>query len=154
MTLPDSARARFGLLFVGVARRWRAGIDAGLADAGLSDATWSALVHIGRAGGGLSQTELADRVGIRGSTLVRLLDILVKKGFVERRQGETDRRENLVFLKPEGEAMLQHIQGILDTLEGQMLAGLGDAELEALTAALERIDEGVRTTVRGGKARS
>ncbi|MDI4664932.1 MarR family transcriptional regulator [Xanthobacter autotrophicus] len=144
MTDPSSVRERFGMLFVLVARRWRSALDAGLAEMGLSDATWSPLLHIGRSGGGLSQKDLAARVGIDGSSLVRLLDILADKGLIERRQDPADRRANLLFLTAAGHAAMAGIQRILTRIEDAMLADLSDAEMEAMTSALERIDSRIR----------
>ncbi|MFG1372453.1 MarR family transcriptional regulator [Xanthobacter oligotrophicus] len=147
---PISARERFGMLFVVVARHWRSALDASLADMGLSDATWSPLLHIGRSGGGLSQKDLAARVGIDGSSLVRLLDILAAKGLIERRQDPGDRRANLLFLTPAGREAMAEIQRLLNGIEARMLADLDDAEMEAVTKALERIDTRIRALRHGG----
>ncbi|WP_334176508.1 MarR family transcriptional regulator [Pseudoxanthobacter sp.] len=133
-------RERFGMLFVGVARRWRATLDAGLACLGLSDASWPPLVHIARSGGGLSQKDLAARIGIDGSSLVRLIDLLAARGLVERRHDAADRRANLLFLTPAGEAAVVDVQRTLSRIEGEMLSALGNADLKALVAALEAID--------------
>lgn len=151
-TSAAQARARFGVLFVGVARRWRAALDASLLDIGLSDATWSPLMHIGRSGGGISQRELAARVGIDTSTLVRLLDILAAKGLIERRQDPADRRANLLFLTDDGQLMRARIGAVLDKVEASMLAGLDDEAMLALTGMLEHIDEGVRQYRRQGES--
>ena len=152
--MPHSAqlRERFGMLFVGVARRWRAAVDSRLAGLGLSDATWPPLVHIDTSGGGISQKELAARVGIDGSSLVRLLDILARKGLIERRQDEADRRANLLFLTPEGEAAVRDIRRLLVAAEAEMLADLDDDRLRALTGALERIDARIRAPRGEGEA--
>lgn len=132
------------MLFVGVARRWRATLDAKLSNVGLSDATWSPLVHIGRSGGGISQKELAHRIGIDGSTLVRLLDILVDKKLIERRQDQTDRRANLLFLTQAGTDLVADIQEKLNRFEGQMLADLDDDALDMLTENIGRIDARIK----------
>lgn len=132
------------MLLVGVARRWRAALDASLAEVGLSDATWSPLAHIGRSGGGLSQKDLAARVGIDGSSLVRLLDILCEKGLIERRQDPADRRSNLLFLTPAGRAAERKILHVLTAVEHRMLADLDDSAITNLTAALERIDARIK----------
>ncbi len=152
MSEPVSPRERFGVLFVGVARRWRAALDASLADVGLSDATWSPLIHIGRAGGDISQKDLAARVGIDGSSLVRLLDILASKDLIERRQDVEDRRSNLLFLTPAGRAAVRKIQRVLTVAEQQMLADLDDAGMAALTTALERIDARIKALRRDGES--
>lgn len=144
MSTVFSSRERFGMLFVGVARRWRATLDAKLSNVGLSDATWSPLVHIGRSGGGISQKELAHRIGIDGSTLVRLLDILVDKKLIERRQDQTDRRANLLFLTQTGTDLVADIQEKLNRFEGQMLADLDDDALDMLTENIGRIDARIK----------
>lgn len=140
MSISVSTRDRFGMLLGGVARRWRATLDASLTEAGLSDATWGPLIHIDRSGGGISQKELAARVGIDGSSLVRLIDILAAREWVERRQDPDDRRSNLLFLTAAGKATVRKIQRILTRLETQMLADFDEAAMEVLTSALERID--------------
>ncbi|AZV93965.1 MarR family winged helix-turn-helix transcriptional regulator [Kerstersia gyiorum] len=144
MPYQETPRQRFGCLFVGVARRWRAALDASLAEVGLSDATWSPLVHIGRSGGGISQKDLAARVGIDTSTLVRLLDILSAKGLIERRQDPADRRANLLYLTPEGQSMLARIQQVLDVAETRMLADWDDETMQQLTDRLEQLDQRLR----------
>lgn len=144
MPYQETPSQRFGCLFVGVARRWRAALDASLAEVGLSDATWSPLVHIGRSGGGISQKDLAARVGIDTSTLVRLLDILSAKGLIERRQDPTDRRANLLYLTPEGQSMLARIQQVLDVAETRMLADWDDETMQQLTDRLEQLDQRLR----------
>lgn len=138
-----SVREQVGILFVGVARRWRVALDGGLAEAGLKDVTWSPMVHLSRAGGGLTQTDLAARVGVSGSTLVRVLDALDRRGFIERRQSGVDRRENRLFLTAEGAAVVARIEQRIDALEADMLRDIPDADLHAATALLKRIDANV-----------
>ncbi len=144
MIEPLTPRESFGVLFVGVSRRWRAAIDSRLSDVGLSDATWRPLIHIGR-GRGLCQKDLATRLGIDGSTLVRLLDILSKKELIERRQDKTDRRSNLLYLTPAGRKVVHAIQEALAAVEGDMLQDLSDDEMRGLMSALERIDARIGT---------
>ena len=134
------ARARFGVLFVGLARRWRAAIDASLAELGLTDATLGPLAQIARCGDGVSQKDLAAAVGVGGSTLVRLLDILVAKDLVVRRQDRADRRANLLYLTPAGHAVLRRIETIIASVEDDILADMDEDALESLTRALEKID--------------
>ena len=81
MAIDDTPpRFRFGHQFSLLARQWRRAVETRLEQAGLTDATWAPLVHLSASGGGITQKELAALVGIDGSTLVRLLDILSDKG--------------------------------------------------------------------------
>ena len=135
-----SLRLRFGFQLVGFARRWRRELDRRLAVVGLTDATWAPLIHLREAGDGMSQKELAALVGIDGSSLVRLLDILAERGLIERRVDEVDRRTRLVFLTPAGRDAVQDIRGRLLQTEADMLADLTDDEIATILAAFEKVD--------------
>jgi len=138
---PPSPRARFGVRFSLLARRWRRGLDTRLAAAGLSDATWVPLVHLQESGGGITQKELAALVGIEGSSLVRLLDILCRQGLVERRADATDGRARRVYLTAAGTKRVAEIRAELSKGEAEMLADLSDADIAAMLRHFERIDE-------------
>lgn len=138
--LPSTPRARFGFAFVLLARRWRRLLDRRIGALGLTDATWTPLIHLQMAGDGISQTELAALVGIEGSSLVRLLDILVARGLVERQADPRDRRTRLIVLTEAGRAVLGDIRRVLDEAEAEMLADAGDEELAAALGLFARID--------------
>jgi MarR family transcriptional regulator for hemolysin len=136
----DSPRAHFGIRFSLLARRWRRALDARLAEAGLSDATWVPLVHLKESGGGITQKHLAALVGIDGSSLVRLLDILCRRGLVERRVDTTDGRVRLVSLTEAGDRRVADIRAELAKSEAEMLADLTDTDLTLMLGHFERID--------------
>lgn len=142
---PTSPRSRFGFAFVLLARRWRRLLDRRIAALGLTDATWTPLIHLQMAGDGISQTELAALVGIEGSSLVRVIDILVARGLVERRADPSDRRTRLIVLTEAGHAMLRDIRRVLAEAEAEMLADADEAELAAALALFDRIDGRLRT---------
>lgn len=139
-----SARRRFGIHLVGLARRWRRALDQRLAVIGLTDATWAPLVHLAELGDGRCQKELAAAVGIDESTLVRLLDLLVERGLVERQPSPRDRRLKLVHLTPAGHTAVRDIRAKLARIEDQLLEDLSDPEIAQMTAAFDRIDARIR----------
>lgn len=134
------SRRRVGFRLVGVARRWRHALDTRLAAAGLSDAAWSPLVTLYRLGDGISQSELAAAIGIDGSSLVRLLDMLVAQDLIERQPHPTDRRIKVLHLTAEGRTKVQAIRKRLTALEDELLAGLDDATIQTLVDAFDSID--------------
>ncbi|MBP2148739.1 MULTISPECIES: MarR family winged helix-turn-helix transcriptional regulator [Xanthobacter] len=136
-----SPRARFGVRFALLARRWRRALDARLAEAGLSDATWVPLVHLHESGDGITQKELAALVGIDGSSLVRLLDILCRQGLVERRVDAADARARLVHLTDAGRARVAEIRRELGKGEAEMLADLSDADIAAMLRNFQLIEQ-------------
>ncbi|MDQ2066459.1 MarR family transcriptional regulator [Xinfangfangia sp. CPCC 101601] len=127
---------RFSLL----ARRWRQAVDAHLTRAGLTDATWAPLVHLREAGVAITQKDLAARLGIDGSSLVRVLDILQARGLIERRADPSDGRARLIHLTEQGEARLDEILAELHGFEAVLLQDVGDADLAAMLGAMDRID--------------
>jgi DNA-binding MarR family transcriptional regulator len=56
---------------------------------------------------GNSQQNMADVLNKDKSAVVRTIDILVKKKFVQRLTNPTDRRENIIQITPEGENIRQ-----------------------------------------------
>lgn len=141
MTSPtEPARRRFGLSLVGLARRWRRTLDDRLAAAGLTDATWAPLVHLQEHGDGICQKDLAALVGLDGSSLVRLLDILAAQEMIERRPDENDRRAKRIFLTDAGRRAVATIRKRLTVIEDEMMVDLDDEGIAAMLTAFERIE--------------
>lgn len=147
MTSSSFLRKRFGFQFVELARRWRRALDSRLAQAGLTDATWAPLMHLHESGDGIQQKELAVRVGLDGSSLVRLLDILCSQGLIERREDAHDRRAKRVFLTPDGRRAIRDIQRVLTKIELEMLADVSDADIAILSDAFAKISVRVQTVL-------
>ncbi|MBS0519040.1 MAG: MarR family transcriptional regulator [Proteobacteria bacterium] len=139
MTPPTAPRFRFGIRFSLLARAWRRELDHVVAGIGLTDATWAPLVHLEEFGEGITQKDLACRVGIDSSSLVRLLDILNERGLIERRTDTSDRRARQVFLTPAGRRVLADIRRALQAVEAKLLADLTDEEIAATLALFDRI---------------
>lgn len=138
---PSGPRARFGIRFSLLARHWRHKLDAHLAQAGLTDATWVPLIHLDETGGGISQKDLARRVGVDSSSLVRVLDILERQGLIARRRCEADGRARLVSLTPEGERRVALIRDELGKGERTLLTDLSDQEIAGMLACFDRIEQ-------------
>lgn len=136
-----SPRSRFGIRFSLLARRWRRALDTRLAESGLSDATWAPLIHLQETGGGVSQKELAALVGIDGSSLVRLLDILCRQDLAERRIDERDSRARLIYLTAKGEERVAEIRRELAKGEEEMLADISDGEIAEMLLHFDKIEQ-------------
>src|SRR5438132_9609715 len=90
--MPHPKQIDFGFNVARLSRRLRQAVDAELHTFGLTDATWRPLAYVGRLGGGVRQKRLATALRIEGPSPVRLLDSLERRGLIERREAETDRR--------------------------------------------------------------
>jgi MarR family transcriptional regulator for hemolysin len=132
---------QFGVSFwvMQASRRWRARFTERMRDVGQTDARWSALYWLADAPGGLIQSELAERIGIAGPSLVKLLDILEAQGLVSRRIAPGDRRANVVLMEPAGRQALAEMDRIAEALRAEVFAGLSDSELCAALHVLEKL---------------
>ena len=128
-------------------QRWRAELDLRLGPLGLSQARGLILHYLSIHGDGLQQNELADIVGIRGSTLVRQLDRLESDGWVERRNDPGDRRAKTIHLSDKAAPIVRKIQNIIVQLRSEFLSGLTDTQLQTCFAVFDhiqdRIDKGI-----------
>lgn len=137
---PQDPRRRIGIRLVGLARRWRKALDERLASAGLSDASWAPLIHLHELGDGISQSELAAAIGLDGSSLVRLLDLLIEQGLIERRPHASDRRVKLVQLTAAGRKTVVSIRKRLGSIERELLCDLRPSDAQAMLRAFDSIE--------------
>ncbi|HTT07679.1 MAG TPA: MarR family transcriptional regulator [Gammaproteobacteria bacterium] len=124
------AAEKFSRLLGETHRLWRARLDQRLKPLGLSQARWLAIFHLARGGDGLTQTELAGRIGIEGPTLVRLLDRLTASGHIERRGLPHDRRCKTVHLSRKARGLLKKMIAVADSLREELLQDIPQRELE------------------------
>ncbi len=91
----------------------------------------------------LSMQETADLIGKDKSTVTALVDKLIKAGFIEKRQDETDRRMAFIRLTEEGQRLRPDFHEISVTLLARIYAGFTEQEKETLMSLLTRIQENI-----------
>ena len=80
------------------AKAFQKALDAELRkNVGVTISQWRVISTLGRQPG-ITQKEIADRVGIESSTLVPIIDKMEKDGFVKRKLDNEDRRINRIYL--------------------------------------------------------
>lgn len=134
----------FGILMHLTAHDWRNALDRRLRPLGLSRATWLLLAIVARSEG-LSQSELASRLGLEGASVVRLVDRLEAEGLVERRAG-ADRRVRAIHLRPKGAEVAAQIRKVAAALRAEVFRGIGAHELEAAAAVLAKVKAGLEAS--------
>ena len=90
------------------------------------------------ANAGVTQSGLAQAVGLDRSTMVGLVDRLEERGLIERRRGE-DRRTNGLWLTRSGRALVVHLKRRIALHERRVAAKLTAAERSELVALLEKL---------------
>ncbi len=121
----------FTTLLTQFSRRWRKRLNEKLAEIGQTQARLESLFWIELSGGRATQRELADRVGIEGPTLARMLDRLEKEGLVERRACAGDRRTKTIALKKRAAPFLKQMRDLTDQLRAEILQDIESCELSA-----------------------
>jgi MarR family transcriptional regulator, transcriptional regulator for hemolysin len=129
--------------FSALTRRWRQVLDAEFQSCGLTDATWRPLLHLHHMGDGVRQKDLAASLGLEGPSLVRLLDTLIGKGLVQRKEDESDRRAKLLALTEEGRALVKIIQQSVATLEKEACKPFSSTELAQMSDFVDRLESAV-----------
>jgi len=129
-------------------------IDEKLAESGLTDASWTPLIYLHRLGDGMLQKELAAASGLDESSLVRLIDILSKRGLLERRIDPDDRRARRLFLTDQGRKTAFAIREQLVTLEKELLADFSDTDIAAVLRVCERVEDRIEEAKAETKTRS
>jgi len=124
-----------------VSRGWRAALDARLRDSSCTQARWFVLLQLSRGDPGMTQRELADRVGVEGPTIGRLLDALERQGLIERRPVDGDRRANHILLTKAAQPLLEEINRTVLGLRRELLVGVPPNDLETCMSVLRTIGE-------------
>ncbi len=125
-----------GRLLFAVSQAWRRLLAQRLCEEGLSDTTALCVMEISRARDSLlSQRELAQRLGLEGSAVVRLLDNLEGADLLQRLDDPADRRIKRLELTGDGHALSLRIERIVGDLREALLGEVDPADV----AAMERV---------------
>jgi DNA-binding MarR family transcriptional regulator len=110
-----------------------------LAPVDIRPAQYSVLVVIA-ANPGLSQSDLADRLGIERARLVRVLDKLERRGLTQRLASPTDRRSHALRLTREGQKLLKRATMLAAAHEAKLIGKLGPEQRKSMLALLQNFD--------------
>src|SRR6185295_4250750 len=110
-----------------------------LAPVDIRPAQYSVLVVIA-ANPGLSQSDLADRLGIERARLVRVLDKLERRGLTQRLASPTDRRSHALRLTREGQKLLNRATLLAATHEAKLIEKLGPEQRKSMLELLKHFD--------------
>jgi MarR family transcriptional regulator for hemolysin len=104
---------------------------------GVSQASWMTIAIAAKARAPLSQSELADRLGVEGATMVAMIDRLVKAGLVAREASTTDRRVKRVILTPAGLKIYDKVKAEAAAMRKDLLANIDQKKLLTAIELLE-----------------
>jgi MarR family transcriptional regulator, transcriptional regulator for hemolysin len=128
---------RFSAALHNTSRAWRQALDRRIKYLGVSQASWMTIAVAAKAAEPLSQSELADRLGVEGATMVAMVDRLVKAGFVEREPSTTDRRIKRIVLTKSGDVLFDKVRAEAAAFREELLVNTDAKKLLLATELLE-----------------
>jgi len=128
---------RFTAALHNTARAWRQAMDRRLKSCRVSQAGWMTIAVAAQSNSPLSQSELADRVGVEGATMVAMIDRLVKAKLVVRNTSITDRRVKHVVLTEVGYRVYDTVREKAAAFRRETLSEIEPSRLIAATKLLE-----------------
>ncbi|MFT5180554.1 MAG: MarR family transcriptional regulator for hemolysin, partial [Alphaproteobacteria bacterium] len=131
----------FGVELARVYRSWRALVDTQLRPLDMTQARWITLLHIARGGADMLQKDLAERMGIEGPTLVRLLDALEAAGWVTRLEAEGDRRGKTLALTDTALPIVDEIERVVGDSREHLLGDVSDEDIASCIRVFRHIRE-------------
>ncbi|AJE03503.1 MarR family winged helix-turn-helix transcriptional regulator [Geobacter pickeringii] len=123
---------------VKVVNKLRCQIGRELKHLDITSEQWGVLARLWEQDG-LNQKELAEKLLKDQANTTRILDKLVKKGWVQRVDALNDRRAYLIYLTDEGKRIVQEAYPLVFTVKDKVAKGFTDLEIESLKAMLNRV---------------
>ncbi len=133
-----------GTLIHDVAHLLRLNIDRRLESHNLTRVKWLALGVLYHKDA-TTQSELASAMELGTASVGRLVDRLVVRGFVERRQDPEDRRAYRLFLTQTALALLEELEDIGVELREETLQSLSDQDIGTLNSGLLKIKSNLQS---------
>lgn len=102
------------------------------------------LLKIVEENNGLTQKELADKSLRDPASITRTLDLLTKKGFIERKPVEDNRRQYSICLTKKGESFIDNYLPIIKSHRAKSIDGISKDELTTLNHLLGKIQQNMK----------
>ena len=136
---------KFALLLRDTFFTWRSELDRRFKPFGLSQAKWRVLLSLYMCDVSLTQTSLAQKLGIEKPTLVGLLDRLNKDGWIVRHEDSQDRRVKTVHLTQKAIEMSKKMHDVAEALRLEIMKDIDKDELAICISVLESINKKLKT---------
>jgi len=105
----------------------------------LSSAQWRVLFALKRSDDVMTQTQIADMLGMEKAPLGKILDRLEAGGWIERKNHPTDRRARLVSATSKIQKHAEELAAAAKATFAQTLQGVRQHEVKEMVARLERL---------------
>ena len=109
---------------------------------------------------GLTQKEIADKMGIEGATLVPVIDKMEKEGLLKRKQDSTDRRVNRIYLTSKSDSLWASMTECALKIRKSSTKNISESDIQITLDTLRKISKNLsisfeldktHVTVKGNK---
>ncbi len=135
---PEPLRASTGFLVTRIHARMHREFMVALAPVDLEPRHYGCLTALSTTGP-VSQAELARHVGVSGASMVQIVDELEARGLVERRRLPSDRRTQVLHLRPAAPQVLAEGAVLAAAAAHDLLGTLSPTQHERLMTLLRRL---------------
>ncbi|HBI01631.1 MAG TPA: MarR family transcriptional regulator [Flavobacterium sp.] len=89
----------------------------------------------------IAQNELADMVFKDNASVTRIIELLVKSDYLERKKDQNDRRKSVLKITKLGSKTIEKVYQVVQENRQIALTGINQAELEIVDRVLKKISQ-------------
>ena len=141
---PETKKEDVEYLICQVALLWKRLLNISTQHLGITGAERRALLCIS-CQPGLTQVAVADFLEMEPQNLMRTLDKLQAREWIEKKSDSNDRRAKCLFLTPEGEKMIFQIKTLANQIRPKIIGEMKESELSMLKEHLMLLRENLNT---------
>ncbi len=90
---------------------------------------------------GLTQKDLADKVGIEGATLVPIIDKMEKESLLKRKPDSNDRRANRIYLTPKADSLWESMMECALKIRKSSTKNISEEDIQTTLETLHKISK-------------
>ena len=128
-----------------VHRLWRSAITAAVQSLDMTEARWTAMLHLQLLGEGATQQALAQELGIEMPSLSRTLSQLVEQDMLQRQPHPSDKRAQCLYFTATGQQMLSQLIDRTMQIREALYQDLTPAAVQQLMQSLDIMERNART---------
>src|ERR687888_2050675 len=110
---------------------------------GLTFGQWKVIVMLVKQNG-LTQKEIADKLGLEGATLIPIIDKMEKEGLVVRRVDSSDRRNNRIYRTEKADVLWDRMVNCATKVREVSIKDIPEENISIMRNVLEKIWQNLR----------
>ncbi|KGX93778.1 MarR family transcripitonal regulator [Pontibacillus halophilus JSM 076056 = DSM 19796] len=97
------------------------------------------VLYVLRSNGEQTQNELQEKLYVKASSVNGIVETMLKKGLIEKRTSDIDRRTKIITLSQKGTQLETKLRHVIYDLETELGEGFSEEELKVMISWLKRM---------------